>query len=192
MNVTSGSAQTGIVGMALASPVVVSVFDQDGNPLAGVTVSFSPLTFSGSLDVSSATTDANGRVQFGWTLGTLAGADSVVIAAGSISPAYATATATPDAPAHVSVVGGDNQTVGTDTPLAEPLVVRVTDQYGNAVEGVAITWSTDDGSLSATTSVTDAGGIAQNTLVAGDATGQFSVTAMVSADVEVVFTETAT
>lgn len=191
LSIVSGNAQIGTVGAALGDPVVIKVVDEKGNPIEGVTVTFAPVSTSGSLDATTGLSDVSGLVHFGWTLGTVAASDSVVIASTNATSIYATATASPGAPAQVTVVSGDSQAGTAGGALPAPLVVKVTDQYGNAVPGVTITWSSSDGSLASTTSVTDANGLAQNTLTLGTSAGQLTITAEVTGQVEAIFTETA-
>src|SRR6185369_13514848 len=111
--VTAGIAQTGVVGLTLAGPIAVQVTDQSGKPLSGVTVTFTPTTTSGKVTTASGaaasaevTTDANGAAQILWTLGTVAGADSLTVTVGSLAPVTVTANASPDAPAAIAVVAG--------------------------------------------------------------------------------------
>ena len=70
----SGDDQIGTVGQALAEPLVVTVTDQDGNPIEGVAVTFTVASGGGSLSNSQPqATDANGQVQTVLTLGSVAG-----------------------------------------------------------------------------------------------------------------------
>ena len=73
----SGDNQSGTPGNALASPFVVEVQDEDGEPLSGHSVTFSVTAGGGSLSETSATTNANGRAQTTLTLGSALGVNSV-------------------------------------------------------------------------------------------------------------------
>jgi hypothetical protein len=57
----NGGGQTGVVGQALSSPVVLEVRASDGLPVSGVGVVFSP-PVGGAVSPASGTTDVNGRV----------------------------------------------------------------------------------------------------------------------------------
>lgn len=57
----SGNNQTIAPGSALTAPLVVSVLDQDGLALSGVTVTWSITSGEGALSVTSSTTDSNGQ-----------------------------------------------------------------------------------------------------------------------------------
>ena len=91
----SGDLQTGVVGQALPSDLRV-VVTRDGEPASGLAVTWS--TGSGSLDPSSAETDADGLSTSTWTLGDTPGAvtatASVTNATGS--PVSFTAIGTDD------------------------------------------------------------------------------------------------
>ncbi len=65
----SGDGQKGTAGVALAEPLVASVLDEDGSPLAGVVVTFSVSGGGGTLSSTTATTNANGRARSTLTLG---------------------------------------------------------------------------------------------------------------------------
>ena len=92
----SGNNQSAPNGTALANPLVVEVRDQAGTPVPGVTVAFSPL--QGSAVPTSAVTNAAGRAQTVWTLGTSQANQTLSVSALSLSPAVFSATATFAAP----------------------------------------------------------------------------------------------
>ena len=131
-------------------------------------------------------TDGSGMARAYLKLGTAPGLHSVT-ARTLIGPAGAqtttsqtfTATATAVGPARLLIVAGNNQTAIIDTlhqPGSpdfqgrdpSPFVVQAVDEFGNPVSGVAITWFLSDGGgfLTASTSFTDANGLAQSRLLA--------------------------
>jgi hypothetical protein len=84
-----------------------------------------------------------------WTLGTVAGATNTVTASVDgtdplVSATYAVAPA-PDVPDRVTALGGDGQTGPVNQPLADPLVIQVTDQYGNVTPDQSVSWRADGG-----------------------------------------------
>lgn len=86
----------------------------------------------------------------------------------------------------IRVSSGDGQVGPPNTPLPEPLVVQITDATGAPLEGLTVDFaigSSPDGggALSATTSVTDADGLASVSLTLGEA-GDYSVVATLAAD----------
>ncbi|MDZ7374284.1 MAG: Ig-like domain-containing protein [candidate division KSB1 bacterium] len=80
-------------------------------------------------------TDTRGITGVRWRLGTSAGTQSLRFSAEgySLTPVTVTATALPAAAQQLSYVSGNNQSGAAGTQLPNPLVVKVTDQYGNAV-----------------------------------------------------------
>ncbi len=87
----AGLEQTGLAGTALAMPFVVAVQDQNGQPYAGVTVTFVVTAGGGTLSVTTDTTDAQGRAATTLTLGTLPGTNTVVAAVADVEPVAFTA-----------------------------------------------------------------------------------------------------
>jgi hypothetical protein len=87
----------------------------------------------------------------------------------------------PTTPAEIAPVSGDGQTAPAGQPLANPLIVVVTDEFGNAVPGVSVTWSAQGGgNVSATATETGSNGRASVTRVLGPTTGEQTTTATVS------------
>jgi Flp pilus assembly pilin Flp len=176
--IVSGTSQVATVGTLLSAPVAVKVNDAAGNPVSGVAVTFTPASASGTVSSAQATTDATGSAQVTWTLGTLAGTDSLMITAGTLTPLAVSATAMADAPSAIAIVSGNDQSAPVDSTLSGMLAVKVTDQYGNVVPNAVVQWSNDSGgSLSATTTVTDSNGVAQVMYTLGATAGAEDVVA---------------
>ncbi|GEM_PF-1290950 len=162
----SGDSQTGTVNTALANPIVVRVLDQFENPFAGATVNFA--TTDGSVSSSSGLSDADGNVTVNWTLGATLGTQTLTVtgfkADGttplSESPLTVTATATAVAAVadSLELVSGDNQTGTAGELLANPIVIRVLDQFENPFAGATV-YFTPDGDESPSTLITDANGL---------------------------------
>lgn len=92
----SGNRQEGLVGAALAQPLVVQVSDQYGDPVAGASVTFAVSAGGGSVSSGTATTSANGQASATWTLGATVGAQGVTVSAAGTkitAPVEFTATA---------------------------------------------------------------------------------------------------
>lgn len=85
-------------------------------------------------------------------------------------------------PAAVAVVSGDNQSAKTQTALATPFVVEVTDVDGAPVSGVSVNWSVTDGpgSISPSSTSTDAQGRASTTFTGGTELGSSTIAASVT------------
>ena len=176
VSVLSGSDQPGVVGQQLASPIVVKVSDQNGNPMGAVTVSFTVTQGGGSVSPASGSTDESGQVSANWTLGTTAGESQQVratVPGVSGLTAVFSATATPGEPFVISMVSGDDQFAFTGTILETPIAVRVRDQYANNVTGqvVAFTVPTGRGSVDSAVAFTDLNGEARTGWTVGGVVG---------------------
>jgi len=189
----AGDGQTDSARAVLA-PFIVTVRDQFGNALSGVPVQWSEVDGGGILEPATTTTDATGRARVTYRLPQTVGTARVEARVqGVAAPVTFTATAVPASPQVITILSGDGQTALTGEELA-PFVVRVTDQFGNAVAGVTITWTVEngDGSLASETTITDAAGMTSVVYTLGPTEGEHQVRARLSATVSVVFTATAT
>lgn len=179
----SGDAQTGAVATPLAESLRV-VVTLDGTPQSGTAVSWSASGTGAAVSPASSATDGSGLAATAWTLGQTAGAQAAQAAVpdASGSPVAFTATALPGAPAQVSVAEGNSQIGEVSTALAEPLGVRVADEFGNGVSGVTVNWSitSGDASLSAPSSTTSGDGSATVGVSLGGTSGAVTVTATVT------------
>lgn len=80
-------------------------------------------------------------------------------------------------PRAILVVSGTNQAGDVSAPLDSPLVVRVTDGVGSPVRGVQLTWAANNGgSLSQTSTTTDADGKSSVAWTLGPSVGDQIVT----------------
>ncbi len=137
-----GLVRTDTVLATLAVPYRVLVLDQDDRPVPGVTVHWSPLGGSGGVVGATSVTDALGVAAMAVALGASAGVNRAYAAVPGLvgSPVSFEATALPGQPAAILDAGGNGQML----PRAAGSVsygVRVNDAYGNAVQGVPITWT---------------------------------------------------
>jgi hypothetical protein len=87
-------------------------------------------------------------------------------------------------PYNITVSGGDNQTTAVNSTFDSPLLVTVTDQYGNAVAGVTVTFTgsgngADAGFSDGGVVRTDDNGQASVFATANDVAGSYTVTASV-------------
>ncbi len=155
--------------------LAVQVNDQTGAAMANVSVTFSVTAGAGTITSASVTTDASGQASTDWTLGTTAGTQTVrasVTSNAAINQDF-TATASPDMPVALSLVGGNMQTGLVNQPLANPIEVMVADQFGNGVSDQPVTFSLPPGtgSLGTTDANTGTDGLASTTWTLGPATG---------------------
>ncbi len=201
-----GDGQTGVVGQRLTDTLIVRVTDSKSptpRPVVGQKVVFQAVAGgTGAILIPDTTvTDDDGRARSVWVLGTLVGAQRVE--ARVINPALRTtlktaftATASADQPDTVFALAGDNQSGVVGSILPVPLTVVVTDQFGNPLSGLTVTWSVPpgQGSVSAATTVTSAAGQASVTRTLGAGSGAQTASATVTgvASSPVVFHQTAT
>jgi len=97
-------------------------------------------------------------------------------------------------PTQVEGISGDFQTGTILEPLADSLVVKVTDRFGNPVPGIEISWSAEGGGeVQPATVATGVNGMAATQRVLGFQPGSYGTTAVASALPEdaVRFTTTA-
>ncbi len=93
MTPVSDAEQQGTAGATLANPFVVLVLDQNGDPVAGATVTFTVTDGEGTLSVTTVATDENGRAATTLTLGSQPGTNTVVATVKDLEPVTFTATA---------------------------------------------------------------------------------------------------
>jgi hypothetical protein len=171
------NGQTGAVGTPLALPLSVLVDDQSGAPLSNASVTWTVVSGGGSVASSTSTTDASGTATILWTLGPTVGVDSVKGTIGNGTSVTFTATATVGPVSALRITSGGSQSVAAGATTA-PLVVQVIDQFANPIANATVTWAVQGGgSLSASSSTTDATGTAQVTLTTDPAPTSYTVTA---------------
>jgi alpha-tubulin suppressor-like RCC1 family protein len=105
----------------------------------------------------------------------------------------ATVNVVPGQPASVTIISGNGQTGPAGLTLPAPLVVKVSDAFGNAVSGVTVTFATTTGgTLTPATATTNASGEAQASWQLGAGVGAQTATATVTGVPPVTFNVTAT
>lgn len=168
--IQSGSNQTGAVGAALASPLVVIVRDAGNKVVSGATVDFRPGAGAGTVSPASVTTNSSGIAQATWTLGTVAGALRVTADVSGVSPVLFTATALPGAAA-VIVTTPDRAYLGQGDTLRIRASAR--DQFGNDVSAQAITFTSLDAAIASVSTSGLITAITQGTArITADASGK--------------------
>ena len=190
---TSSTTQTGLSGGAVAEAPTVRVNDQTGQPLAGVAVTFAVTAGGGQIATTTSTTGATGLATSGaWTLGT-AGPNTVTATVAGLAPVQFNATAGARTATTVTATSPTTQTASVGTAVASPPAVRVNDQTGQPMAGVAVTFAVTagGGTLVGANATTNAQGIATVTSwTLGAAAGQTTVTATVAGLTPVTFTAT--
>jgi hypothetical protein len=148
MEAAADDAQSAPVATAVAVPPAVLVRDANGNPLAGIPVTFRVTGGGGRLTGATPVTGADGVATVGgWTLGQKAGANAVAATLSGLdvsgSPVTFGATATPGAvdagnsgvsasPAAITASSGSSRST---------ITVTVRDAFDNPVPGATVTLS---------------------------------------------------
>lgn len=173
----SGDAQAGAPGSTLPVPLTVQIQPPGGvTVLSGVPIDFTVTSGSASVTVASVLTDALGHASTSVNLGLTPGAVSVLaqVSGGGPSATFTETVTGTLVNSALTVVSGNSQVITPSTASA-PMVVLLKGN-GSPLAGQTIAWSTTSGTLSATSSVTDATGQTSVT-VTPTTTGPFVVTA---------------
>jgi Bacterial Ig-like domain (group 1) len=178
-----GDNQTGTRNEVL--PVALSVRASEayaGSPIPGLSVTCGDGKSKGVFIPSATqTTDATGTATFQYQLPQSTGVVTITCSNPTTSSTTFTETCAPGAPAKVAIVSGNKQTGPPNTPLPNPLVVKVLDANGIVVPGATVTFTDNGagGSFSPMSPVTDSKGRASTQYATGPQTGK--VTAIASA-----------
>ena len=191
--IISGNAQTGAVAQELTDLLVVRSEDAGGAPVAAVDLTFTPANGSGSVGETNVTSNDQGEASTTWTLGRTAGPQQVTVAiAGSAASAQISATAEAGPATALTKSAGDQQSGSVGKALSEPVVVLLTDEFGNGVAGGLVTFTVTEGggTVAPAEVTTGSDGSGQTTWTLGPATGANGLTALTTDLPAVDFTAT--
>jgi len=178
--VASGDNQSWGTAHNLPFPLRVIV-TEGSRPVEGIEVTWSVDSGNGFIAPLIPVTGPDGISTARWgmslTVGTIHARATVEGSVGS--PVIFTATAIPNLPAQVRIASGDGQVGMVGTPLGEPLVLYVGDQFDNPFPGQQIEWliTSGSGTLAASLSVSDEAGLARTFLTLGSTPGEVSILA---------------
>ncbi len=165
LRIASGNRQDGEVGTPTPEPLVVQVVDGDGAPVQGAPVVWVFAQGGGVAPGDTAmakqrlsATDADGRVEMVWSLGTTAGAqeafayivrpedlakleDATSIQASQDWTVRFRASAEPGAPTRLSTSPTEPEVMPGETLT---LQAHAEDRYGNDVEDVSLEWTSSN------------------------------------------------
>jgi len=190
---TSGTPQSAAINQAFAQPLVATVRDANNNPVANVTVTFTPPasgasgTFAGG--ANTAKTNASGVATSAvFTANSIAGAYAVqATIPGGAAPASFQLTNTSGGAASIAATGGTPQSAQINTAFAAPLSVTVKDAGNNPVANVTVTFTAPASGASGTfaggvnTAKTNASGVATSPVFTANAVaGAYAVNAAVA------------
>ncbi|HTR24449.1 MAG TPA: Ig-like domain-containing protein [Terriglobales bacterium] len=148
MSVTGGNNQSAPVLTTLSEPLQISTTDPyNGQPIAGVTVTFSDGGKQGTFDPPTGVTDANGNASTTYTFPKKSGVYTLTASATNFGSVIATETATPGPPTKMISYSGARQTGVVGTVLPNALTVQVRDAYSNPVPGVSVNFASNQGGV---------------------------------------------
>ena len=188
--------QKATTGAAVEDPPGVLVKDQNGNTMTGVSVAFAVTAGGGAVTPSTVSTGSDGVARLtSWTLGTVAGTNTVTATASGLLPVTfsATGAAPVPFPSVVEPVTATSQQVIISTAAPNPPAVRVLDQNGAPMHGVSVVFAVTSGggSVAPASITTGADGIARVTSwTVGSAPGTNMLTSTVTGLAPVTFTAT--
>jgi len=136
LTVSTGNAQTGAAGSALAQPLVAVVTTADGEPVGGVHVAWRVRAGGGFLSTPTSSTDDQGHAAVVLTLGTAAGtsADTVEASVAEIAgPPLLFTASTIAGPATQLAFTRAPSPAAAGAPIAPAVQVSVEDAFGNVV-----------------------------------------------------------
>jgi len=130
----SGGGQQGPAGSQLPQPVVVQATARDGGPAADVAITFAA-SGGGLVGTATARTDAQGRAQTTWRLGTTPGPQTLTASAAGLdgSPVTFAATARPIDP--VALLIASQPPEATVAGNSFEIVVHALDAFGGVAAG---------------------------------------------------------
>ncbi|HEU0012321.1 MAG TPA: Ig-like domain-containing protein [Longimicrobium sp.] len=188
LSIAGGDGQTGVAGQPLGELVSVAVRDGAGNPITGMTVTWSA-TGGGRVSKSRTGTGAGGVSATSWTL---SGAGSqtlraTVAGAGSVD---FKATAVGGGGLSIQIVSGDGLYAIAGDTVGAPQQVKVTTPGGGS-PGVKVTWTAKNGGSAVSAQTSPVGGVHTNRWILGALAGAQQLVAKIPGGDSVVFNVTA-
>lgn len=141
IEISSAEPRGGLAGTALNAPIVVTVRDAYGNTVPRAAVHFTTET-GGEASPATVSTDAAGIARTVWTLGSLAGSQSLYVRADS-AQTVVEATARAGSMSQIQNIDPISRRTHAGDTVAVKL--RATDQFGNGVAGVVFAFNVDGG-----------------------------------------------
>lgn len=165
------------VNTSITPSVIVS--DDGGRPIRGASVTFQALG-GGSVANASATTNSSGiATPGGWTMSTTSGQNSLRATSGPATQTF-NVEAVASNPAAIAPAENNVMTAAINSLISVAPAARVTDQFGNPVRNVVVTFTPQAGSgtITGNTAVTGEDGTARpGTWTLGPIAGEQRLTA---------------
>jgi hypothetical protein len=191
LGVVSGGKQKGTVGTTLPLPIVVKAKNGSGAVVVGAPITFTDGGLGGTFSPNPAITASSGNASTTYTLPKVPKSITVTATNGSVTTTVGEQSVA-GAPTALNIVSGNNQSGNPNTLLPSKLIVSVTDQFGNGVSGVTVTYNDNGagGKFSSTTNVTVASGQTSATYTTGSKAGTVTISTTTSTLGPTNFTET--
>ena len=175
LSVVGNNTAEAPAGLPIATPFTVRLTTKDDQPVGGRWVKFT-VSSGATLSTDSTLTDANGLASVGVTVGAV-GAYTVTATVAGVAPVTFTATAVAPVPTLLLASEATNNQAGLANEAVQPLQAVVLNSDGSPAAGVTVNFvvTAGGGSVSPTSAVTNASGIATTTFTIGS-TGTQSVT----------------
>jgi hypothetical protein len=174
---TAGTPQEARLGTAFGSPLKVTIKDTSGNPVSGVTVTYTVPSSGASavLSSKSTVTNAAGEASVTATANNSLGNYGVYAKAGTLTTGFYLLNFA-DVAASLTALQGTPQSAAAGMPFPVALKAILKNSSGQPVSGAAISFTVPAGILlSSTTSTTDATGMAQVWATASNLPGTHTV-----------------
>ena len=174
LRIVAGDGQSATVFSNVSTPPSVRVVDALGNGVSGVTVTFEVRSGGGQVTGATVVSDASGIATVGsWQLGRSVGPNTLAAVSTGLPTVLFTATGRADNPAAITIASGNGQTARPGQQLPAPIVVALTDYFGNPASGydVRFTVLSGGGSVSPGTARTGTNGGASTTWTLGNSSG---------------------
>lgn len=158
----TGTNQRALAGKMLPQAVVVRATNRRGAPASGKKVSFRLTDGQGSVDPSSAVTDADGRARTSWTLGDYPGPQTLFASVENVDSALAILAEADPVASNTRVAALTERVSGrAGEKVHDAIAIRVTDSSGRVLADVPVRWSTvDGGAVESASPRTDSLGVA--------------------------------
>ena len=179
VSVVAGNDQTVTVLTTLPTPLQVQLTDPyTAQPIPGVTLNFSDGSKGGTFSNPNGLTDSTGKVTTTYTFSKVARTVTITVSNSSVLGSTLTETALPAPPKWLVSSSGQKQTAPVVTPLPAPVVTKVSDQYGNGIPGMTVTFADGGagGSFSSNSVVTNSAGQASTNYTTSTKAGAITLT----------------
>ncbi|MEO7987626.1 MAG: galactose oxidase-like domain-containing protein [Gemmatimonadales bacterium] len=178
ITLVAGQTQVGTINQPLPDSLVVEVEDAQGQPLGGVTVTWT-VSGGGSVDQPAVISGTDGRAAVQRTLGAIAGEVSTTATVPDLPGVLFISTAGAGAGPQLIIATQPSSAAKKDVPFAQQPVIRVEDGSGEPLAaGISVTVSVEGATLAGTTVLpSDANGEVRFTdLVLSGSDGTYNLT----------------